>query len=231
MMKAALMMFAGMAVAFAAKACHPVQAEVEQAIEGELHQILGPAMSYKVRLSDVDLFEGRAESMSVIGSRVHPKDVPPLDRIEIDLHHIGYDRKTGSVERIGSVQARIWVRMDDLAAYLRDERGIEAATLGFFPPDEAFLQVPVEQASARGVSVGDLRLSGRLEGQETRVVLNVVDVLAEGLGNSGALAEEIASRLNPIIDLSKLPIPLEVQTVAVIGDRISITATGSYPRS
>jgi hypothetical protein len=222
---------AGMAGLGTLPGCTPVTQIAERHIEQELQRLIGPADSYKVKLGGLRATSGRADSLSAIGMRVRPEGAPVLDQVEVDLRDIRYDHSREQLERIGSLQARVWIRGDELATYLRERQGLEGAAIGLFPPDEVTVQVPVRARFLERVAQARLRLSGRVSAEGPRVHYQVVDVLAEGFNLGDFAADEITRQLNPLVDLSGIPLQLDITNVSVVGDRIWITASGSYQRS
>lgn len=199
---------------------------VEAGIEDALPEAIGPAERYDVTVSGLRASAGEAERVTVVGLRVEPEGAPVLDRLDLVLTGVRYDRKGKRLERVESAQGTVRVLPADLAAFLNERDGVREASVTLREPDRARLRVRPEIGSItlpRGVAV---ELEGRLRADSSTVRLDVTDLRAAGLSLGRTLAGELSERINPVVDLSETEPPLRVTDVRVENGALILEAEG-----
>ena len=214
-----------LAVLLAGSGCS-VTGTVERGLEDKLREIIGPAERYDVRIDGLRARSGRAERVLAVGERVRPEDAPVVERFELDLRGVTYDRREKRLERVDSARATAHITARDLVDFLETRDGVRAATLTLRAPDEATLRIRPEFggiALPPGVAA---EVRGRLEAAGSRVNFVVSDVEAAGLDLGGAAARRLSGVINPLVDLADLDVELQVTSVRVAGEAIVLDATG-----
>lgn len=197
---------------------------VEAEIEAALPEALGPADSYDAQVEGLRVSDGTAEVVSVVGRRVAREDAPVVDRLDIDLRGVSYDRRTRQLTRVESARGTARLLPADLAAYLGTQRGISDAQVTFAAPDRATVRVRGEIEGLR-LPLG-AEIQGRLGARDGRVHLTVESVRAAGIGLGGTLARAVERQINPVADLTDEDLPLRVEAVRVDGGALVLEATG-----
>lgn len=201
-----------------------VSGRVESEIEAALPAALGPAQNYDATVEGVRLGDGTAERISIVGERVAREDAPVVDRLDVDLRGVRYDRTTKRLLGADSARATVRVLASDLDDYLDRQRGVGDARVTLRAPDRARVRV---EGEIRGVRLPvAAEVSGRLVAEDGTVRLDVDGVRAGGIDLGGALAGQLDERINPIVDLTDEALVLRVTSVRVEGDTLILEATG-----
>ncbi len=200
--------------------------QVEAGIENALPDAIGPAESYDVTVAGLRARAGEADRVEIVGRRVEPDGAPVLDRLDLVLTGVHYDRGGKRLERVESAHGVVRVLPADLAAFLNGRDGVREATVTLRAPDRATVRVRPQigdLALPRGVTV---ELDGRLRADDGRVRLDVNALRAAGLDLGQALADELSDRINPVVDLSETRPALSVTDVRVDSGAVVLEAEG-----
>ncbi len=201
-----------------------VSGRIESEIESALPEALGPADLYDATVEGASLSNGTAERVSIVGERVARQDAPVVDRLDVELRGVRYDRKTKRLLGADSAQATVYLLGSDLSTYLDRQRGVGDARVTLQAPDRATVRV---EGEIRGVRLPvAAEVSGRLVAQDGTVRLDVEGVRAGGVSLGGALADRLDEMINPIVDLTDESLILRVTSVRVEGDTLVLEATG-----
>ena len=200
-----------------------VSGRVESEIEAALPSALGPADRYQATVGGVRLGDGTAERIDIVGERVARQDAPVIDRLDVELRGVRYDRKTKRILGAESARATARVLAEDLSDYLVRQRGVGDARVALQAPDRAVVRV---RGEVRGLRLPAAEVRGRLTAEAGTVRLDVEDVRAGGLGLGGAVARQLSDRINPVVDLTDESLALRVTGVRVEGDELVLETTG-----
>ena len=210
-------------LAVAAGGCS-VSGTVEAEIEAALPAALGPADSYDAVVEGVRVGDGTARRVTVVGLRVAREDAPVIDRLDVELREVAFDRRARRITDVGSARATVRLLAPDVSGYLAGQRGVGAADVTFQEPDRATVRVRGE--------VGDVTvpatatLEGQLVAQDGRVRLDVESVRALGVGLGDRVSRLVAAEVNPVVDLTDEDVALRVTSVRVEGGELVLEATG-----
>ena len=210
-------------LALVASGCS-VSGRVESEIEAALPAALGPADRYDATVEGVRLGSGTAERITIVGERVARQDAPVVDRLDVELRGVRYDRRTKQITGAESAQATARVLAGDLGDYLARQRGVGDARVTLQAPDRAVVRVEGEVRGVRLPVAAEVR--GRLTADEGTVRLEVESVRAGRLGLGAAVARELDEQINPVVDLTDESLALRVTDVEVVGDVLVLTTTG-----
>lgn len=212
-----------------------VEKRAESAITDVLPQYLGPAEKYTARVSGRPdaIYRGRLRSVHIEGADVQMLPQLIVSRLTVDIKDVSVDRKSNTVQSVGD--ARFSARLTESAinSYLTRRTGAlrdislslgadGKATVTARPELLGFTTIPV---SLRG-TVHLQRDGTQLHFQPENASLNV-GVGQVGASLPAAIADHIASRLNPVADLSAAPFRIAAESVTV--DKGAATITGSIP--
>ena len=201
-----------------------VSGRVESEIEAALPAALGPAESYDATVEGVRLGDGTAERIAIVGERVAREDAPVIDRLDVELRGVRYDRDTKRLLGADSARATVRVLAADLGDYLARQRGVGDARVTLQAPDRAAVRVEGEVRGVRLPVAAEVR--GRLVAREGTVRLDVESVRAGGIGLGETLARRLGDQINPVVDLTDESLALRVTGVRVEGDVLVLETTG-----
>jgi hypothetical protein len=205
-------------------ACDPPAGWLEWGIRRELPRLIGPAERYDVQIQGLRYGVGEADLVIATGLRVRPQDGPVIDRLYVELHGVRYDRARERVQRVERTVATADVTAGDIAAYLELRPEVRSASVALAPPNRAVVSV---QPILGGVTIpgATVDLAGELaaEGSEIRFVVS--DVSAAGVPLGSDAARRVTEIVNPLVDISGIPIPLRITRVEVVGAAVRVEAS------
>ncbi len=197
---------------------------VEAEIEAALPDVLGPAARYDATVEGLRLGDGAAEAVTVVGERVARQDAPVVDRLDVVLRGVAFDRSTRRLTRVDDARATARLLPADLGAYLGAQRGISDVELTLAAPDRATVRFRGEIEGVR-IPVG-AEVQGRVRAVDGSVRLDVETVRAAGIGLGGTVARRVSDRINPVVDLTDEDLALRVTGVRVERGALVVEATG-----
>lgn len=207
--------------------CVPSTGQIERGLERELPKLLGPADRYDVEIEGLRARSGEASRVSAVGERVRLADGPVVDRIDLELRGVRYDRGQDRLERVESARATARITPLDLADFLETHRNVREAAVTLEAPNRATIRLRPEVggiALPRGVAA---EVSGTLEPEGRRLRFEVTDVQAGGIGLGRAAATGLSELVNPLVDLSETPADLRITGVRVEDGVLRLDATGN----
>ncbi|MEO8631032.1 MAG: LmeA family phospholipid-binding protein [Betaproteobacteria bacterium] len=203
---------------------------VEQAILNGLPEAIGPAAHYDVtvmgaRRQDAGVIE--MDRVHVLGARVQRRGAPVLDKVEADLTDVQVDRKQKMLTALTGADVRISVRATDVAAFLQERGVLEDVKVTFHESDVISITAHPVVAGFSLPASARVSLRGYLMPDGSQLRLNITDLRAAGYP-VGTIPTLIVERLiNPLVDLSALPVPTEVTSARVVGRDLIVAAHGS----
>ena len=203
-----------------------ITGQVEQWIARELPDAIGPADAYTVQIEGLRARAGAADRVLVTGTRVRPEGAPVLDRLDLELRGVQYDRRAERLDRAESAVATARLLPADLNVFLEQNRNVREAMLTLRAPDEATLRV---RPSIGGFSVPAgvaVELTGRLVSTGGQVAFEVATLRAAGLNLGSGAAQRLSDAINPLVDLTDAPADLRVTSLRVENGALLVEATG-----
>ncbi len=197
-----------------------VQTLVAHKIADALPQAIGPAAHYDVQVSGdaLGLARGRARGVIIQGQDVQMTPAVTLDTLTLSARDIVFDAKSRQVQRIGSGTFAASLGQAHLTEYLLQTRPSLSVTLG-----TSDLQATLP------VSVGPLHATVAVRGTlvPTAPGASTLDFVADrarmGVLPVPAFAVNAAlEAVNPILDLSRVKVPIGVQSADVVGGMLTI---------
>jgi hypothetical protein len=199
-----------------------------RAIERALPKIVGPAQSYHVTIEGLR-GTSYAETVTATGKRVHPKGSPVLDTVDIELKDVSYDPNRGELEKVGSATATITVLAGDIANYLNSTGKVRDASVTLDAPDRAEVQAQVEIPGLPVSANAVVTATGNLTSGDNYINFDVAQVTAGGVVLPDAAVDVLSQAINPIVDLSSMPIAVRATGVHVENGDAVIQIAGEYP--
>jgi hypothetical protein len=214
----------GLAAVAALSGC-ATEGRVEDRLEDALESRLGPAEEYQVDIEGLDAGDGTADRVSAVGVRVEPRDGPTLDRLEVEMRDVRYDRDLERLVGAESVRATAWLRPNDLELFLEQEERVRSAQVTLEQPDRMRLRFRPELGLPIPLNVM-AEVTGTIEGRGSELHFVVEEASAAGFDVDDDLADRLTRFINPIVDLSELPLDLEVTSIRIENGALRVDATG-----
>ena len=204
--------------------CHPAEGLVERAIVRELPERIGPAEDYRVEVTGLMVREGTAKRIAILGRRVRPDGAPVLDRLDLDLHGVRYDRDAGRLDAVARATATAHLLPADLADFLMTHRNVREATVLLQAPQGATLRLRPEIAGLAVPENVRVEITGRLQVASGTVRFEVESVRAAGLNLGRAAARRLGTAINPIVDLTDTDAGLRITDLTVRDGALTVQA-------
>ena len=199
---------------------------VEQGIERELPKYVGPAESYDVDIEGLSVSAGTAESVVAVGERVKPEGAPVIDRLELDLRGVVYNKSAEKLTQVDGALLTAVIKTPDLADFLESYRNVDEAEVVLRSPNEATLRIRPQIGNYSvppGITVD---VTGELVGEDTQLRCDVSEVSAAGIDVSAIASSRLSDAVNPLADLKNLPVRVEITSVVVAGETIGLEVVG-----
>jgi hypothetical protein len=203
------------------------ESRVEARLRDELSRGLGPASRYDVHVEGIDRDEGTADRVEVVGYGIRPRQGPTIDRLELELRDVRYDRKLKRLDRAEVTHATAWLSSADLGDFLARQDGVGAASVTLAGPDSVFVHVRPDLGGFPVPPGANLEVAGTIQARGPYVEYHVSEVNALGGHLGDAIVKRVTRLINPLLDLSELPLRLDVSRVSVEGRRIRLDAGGT----
>lgn len=206
-----------------------MDARVERAIASELPRVVGPAARY-----DVDV-EGARENgdvaeirrVQVIGSRVAREKSPVIDRIDVTMSDVVFDRQEKRVLSLGSADANLRLLPSDLAAFLDAKPGLDNVIVTLYPPYELTIETQFAVAGFSLPRVSSAKIRGRLVVSNGKLMMEVADLRVAGFPVGTVPAIIVETLVNPLVDLSSAPVGAQVTSVQIMQDAVLLAASSA----
>jgi len=210
-----------------------LRATVERKIAHRLGDKLGPAEKYQVRILgtyDNDLVRGRAKLIRITGRQVFARREIMLAAVRLEIRDLRYEGEKPYFVSVRDNEIEVELTDRDLNAYL-------AARRTRYQPRVTFLQ-----------DVGALKMTYRFLGKDVpisarghleveageRLMFRADTVNLKLLDAPGFNERFVEDRINPLLDLSKLDLPLKLESARMEPGRVIIHGSailgGETPR-
>ncbi|MEO7718644.1 MAG: DUF2993 domain-containing protein [Capsulimonas sp.] len=198
----------------------------ERKISAALPRMLGPAQKYDVHVSGdtFALTRGRAKQVRIAGSQVQLTPSLTMDTLNLNATDLSFDTKAHTLQKIGALDFDGSLSQENLTHYLSQVKGKASGLQVTLRDSSLEASVPV---SPLGIQT-TVRLSGNLTPHPGEP--NKLDFQADG-GHLGivplpaSLLNLALDRLNPVLDLSGVRIPLSVTSATVEHGELKVRGT------
>jgi hypothetical protein len=205
--------------------CNPSNL-VAQGIERELPKYVGPADSYDVQIEGLKVNAGSADNVVAVGERVRPEGAPVIERLQLELADVVYDRQAERLSKVGAARLTAVIRTNDLADFLEGYRNVREAEIFLQSPDQATIRVRPQIGNLSVPEGVTVNVTGRLVGDGTQLRFEVSDVSAAGFDLSAIAARRLSDLINPLADLQNLPVEVEITSIMAAGETIGLEVVG-----
>jgi hypothetical protein len=191
---------------------------------GATRSLAGPArVTVRVDAQPWSIVTGRLDAVTLEARRTMAGELT-VDRLTLRLQEVRVDparlwRGQGSpLLQVGRGEGEVVLTQEDLQLFLASTRGVQRAALRL---DSGAVTVEGD------VRVGAVDLRMRVEGRLVPASPTTVDLYVQTLTVSGVelpreIGSVLVSRLNPLISLDGLPLPLWIRSVAVEGGQVRL---------
>jgi hypothetical protein len=205
-----------------------VRGRAERRIADKLEDLIGPAEKYKVRVrgtKDAEIVVGRIRRVEIDGWNIQAGGQIELESLHAELRNLRYHAPPEERVSVGDSLLVVQLTQTALNDYLRRQQPDSqpevvlndgTVTLkGMF----RWLGVPTPiETTGRLTIVDRVRLEFRAE---------TVRVAADPM--SGIGAEYIEKRLNPLLDVQRLNLPIRLDTITSESGRLVVRGTAHLP--
>jgi hypothetical protein len=210
------------------------ESKAEQAVNDLLPTFLGPADAYTTRVRGRSMgavMRGRLESVHTEGKNVRLQDGMTIDHLVMDFEAISFDTRAQKLEHIGAAQFTARIGTVNLNRYVTVKRPTLAGLVITLGNNTATIEArPAVLASygLTGLKV-PIAVEGKLSPSEDGLKLDFVPDKAKVsiLPVPRPVIDYLARTLNPAVDLSILPLPVQIREVEIKPDGVYLR--GSVP--
>lgn len=197
----------------------PAEKVAEKAIVGLLPGYVGPADSYKARVRSDSLgamMRGRAKTVHIEGKGVRLTPELTLEALTVDAEEVEVDRKAKTLRSVGEATFSARIREPNLHAMARARRP-KLADLGVSLVGP-YVRVKVTP-EVFGYPTVPVTIDGELLARDGGGALDFEPASARLtiLPIPKPILDFVAERLNPIVDLRGLSLPIQVEKAQVRG--------------
>lgn len=203
----------------------PRESQIESAIERELPRVIGPAESYSVDVQGIRDSSG-ADRVIANGRRVQPAGSPVLDRVNITLTDVVYNASRQELERVGQADGTVRVLSGDIASFLENNRNLEDVEVQLQSPNQVIVRA---RSSIAQLGNTEVETTGTLRVDGPRINYDISRVRAGGVTLPSPAPRLLSDEINPIVDLSSMPIVMQVTSIRVESNAVIASVTGKYP--
>ena len=209
----------------------------EDSVRKMLPGLVGKADRYDVSIrntSDGQLMGGRVTDLVIVGRRVHIKDGPVVDRLEVQMHNLVVDTRKKAIRSVERATFDLDLVQADVAQYLRKKLHVGDRLKVIFAPSAVTVVLP---ASLFGCSL-DLSVRGNLAlDGPTRVVFVPEGASIGAYHLPDSVTRPVLQTLNPIADVKSLPVPACIDSLTMrpnvlnVSGRLYPTVGGPHPQA
>ncbi|MGC4044579.1 MAG: DUF2993 domain-containing protein [Armatimonas sp.] len=205
----------------------PGEQQAEKAILKLLPEYLGPAKSYRTQVKGKSLgavMRGRLREVHIVGEQVQLTDELTVRELTIDAEEVAADMKTRSLKGEGKATfiARIDERPLDSMAHKRRPKlaDLRLTLRGRYvqvtvrPEVFGYPTLPITVDGTLAVRGG----GKSLDFEPDRGRLTIIPIPEPVL-------DFVAERLNPVVDLSALTVPIRIEKAETVGGQLVLSGT------
>jgi len=197
-----------------------VDREVARVIRRELPKVLGPAERYEVKVRGTRMRENTVHEASLLAIGLRPRPDFRIDRLEAQAWQVQVDPKSRSITKLGKLNAIVTITAEDTEAFVTAKPWLgrvklEEVTVTFPGSNRASLSAIATFTGLRALGVDlsprvPISADGSLVASGARVEISIDAIRAARITLPRATNRWVEDAVNPIADLSGLPISLQV---------------------
>lgn len=205
-----------------------INRSAERRIRDALPDLLGPARQYNVHIDNAPerTLQGRLATVTVDGDDVQLSNGLLLDHLQVVLKDVDVDTGRRQIRKIGEARFTLTLKEASLDEYLAGEapegENLRNIRVTFGANSETTVK---GERVTLGIGV-PFRLSGplRVAGPQ-RIELDPNRLTVVGIPLSGTPLQFIKNRIESAVDLTKMPIPLELTGLKTQPGSVTLTGT------
>lgn len=205
-----------------------IRGHAESRITDRLEALIGPADRYQVKVSrtkDAEIVVGRVRRIEINGWHVHAGEQIELESVHLVLENLRYRAAPGEQVSVSGSELVIHLTETALNDYLRRQHPSSQPVVRLnngtvtLKGTLRFLGVPTPiETEGRLEIVGKRRIEFRAD--QVRLAIDPVP----GIGR-----EYIEKQLNPLIDVTRLKLPLQLDSIHIRSGRIVVRGSAYLP--
>jgi hypothetical protein len=203
-------------------------AATERSIRRSLPELIGPAREYSVRVarSDTNLLGGKIAWIEILGRGVRVSDGLMIDDLEVRLEDVRFNHGDRTITSVSGSAVTVRISETSATRYIT-ERGpqFEGVRLEFRANEAVVHATP----ALLGIRV-PVKVSGRpiLRGEQA-IDFDTSHLAVSILPIPASLLPVLERRINPILDLAPLNLPLRLSGVRIDPGFAVVTGSARLP--
>lgn len=219
-------LFALACFSLAAGCGRAVERKAEQAVKEILPEYLGPADKYdtRVRGSVGGIVKGRLSSVHVEGKNVRLMPDFNADLLTLDLRDVEVDTKRRVLTEVGSCDFAVALSEASLNRYIRSKRS-DIRDLSISLRDRQGRITVTARPEVLGIASVPVSVTGRVQANPPHGIsmdFNPERARVSIVPVPGVVLDYFSRRLNPLLDLSNLRVPVQVRRTEVREGRLVV---------
>ncbi|MFH0802898.1 MAG: DUF2993 domain-containing protein [bacterium] len=204
-----------------------VEGGIEKLLEEKLPSVIGPAKSYRLKFADtslLDLAGGRINKLTIEARDYSLPDAPLIEYFLVEMSGMRFDLE--AIRAVQKTTFRMMVGEDALNDYLKKKNIIDPVPVLSIRRGELGVSMRKEFL---GIKIGAV-LRGNLQVVEDHEVLFRPSGLeVAGIGIPKPIAQMLVDRVNPLVDLKKMNLPVKSITIEEAEHRFIIKGEAALP--
>lgn len=204
-----------------------VEGGIEKLLEEKLPSVIGPAKSYRLKFVDtslLDLAGGKITKLTLEARGYSFPDAPLIDYFLVEMSGMRFD--LSAIREVQRTTFRMMVGEDALNDYLKKKNVIDPVPVLSIRQGELGVSMRKEFL---GIKIGAV-LRGTIEVVEDHDVLFRPSGLEiAGIGIPKPIAQMLVDRVNPLVDLKKMNLPVKSITIEEADHRLIIKGEAILP--
>lgn len=200
------------------------EGEAEHRIRQRLPQIIGPAESYTVRVragSDLSAIQGNLREVTIEGKRVRIGNQWPVDELSVVLQKVRFDVHHEVLKEVGAARFQVAIRPATVVRYLDDPKNLRNVNVQL---DENKITLLGDYKVLR--LWAPFKVSGDLVLQDKeKIGFRASKASAVGIPVPEFIIHYLEGKLNPILDVGDIEMPLDLTDVQVHPTGIIVSGT------
>jgi len=211
------------ALSLAATGCF--QGMAEDQVRKTLTRALGPAEKYDVKISNTSdgmLLNGEVKDLTIDAKRVRTKDGLVIQRFDVRMLGLKLSKDKKKIDSVESATFDLDITQEDLSTLARSKVRQIGDVQVLLAPGEVALMAP---ARALGQTL-DVSLRGSLNVEQGQRISFIPSTFSLGpLKVDDVLLQNLLHRVNPVADLSRLPVPVHIDLLAARQGVLNVKGT------
>lgn len=213
-----------------------VDRSVAKEIRRELPRVLGPAEDYVVQVRGTRLSDNSVREVAVIATGLRPRPDFRVAKLEANAWSIRVDPKSRAILELGRLQAKVQIDSRDVDRFVtgktflgRVQLAEPRVTFPGFNRAEIAAVATFTGLEAYGVNLSPrvpILARGILIATGPRLRLEVTSIVAAGITLPPVTHEWVETAINPLADLSGLPVPVRFGSFRGAQDSITAEVIG-----